>query len=83
MKDTYYKDHWTDIESERFERYMQMFAWSEDSRTLLEPARISAGESVVEIGCGPGFTACEIATWVGPLGHVDGIDVNADFIDFA
>jgi ubiquinone/menaquinone biosynthesis C-methylase UbiE len=82
MKDTYYKDHWTDIESERFERYKHMFAWSEDSRPLLEPARIGAGESVVEIGCGPGFTACEIATWVGPSGHVDGIDVNADFIDF-
>ncbi len=82
MKDTYYKDHWTDIESDRFERYVQMFAWSEDSRPLLDPARISAGESVVEIGCGPGFTACEIANWVGPSGHVDGIDVNAEFIDF-
>ena len=82
MKDTYYKDHWTDIEPERFERYKQMFEWSEDSRPLLEPARISAGERVVEIGCGPGFTACEIANWVGPSGHVDGIDVNAEFIEF-
>jgi ubiquinone/menaquinone biosynthesis C-methylase UbiE len=82
MKDTYYKDHWTDIESERFERYKQMFEWSEESRPLLEPAKISTGEKVVEIGCGPGFTACEIANWVGPSGHVNGIDVNAKFIDF-
>lgn len=82
MTDTYYKDHWTDIESERFERYKQMFEWSEDSIPLLEPAKISKGERVVEIGCGPGFTACEIANWVGPSGHVDGIDVNIDFIDF-
>jgi ubiquinone/menaquinone biosynthesis C-methylase UbiE len=48
----------------------------------MDPARISSGESVVEIGCGPGFTACEIANWVGPSGHVDGTDVNAGFIDF-
>ncbi len=82
MKDSFYKDHWTSIEPERFERYKEMFEWSEDSRPLLEPANIRTGERVVEIGCGPGFTVCEIASWVSPSGYVDGIDINAEFIDF-
>ncbi len=77
MKDSFYKDHWTSIEPERFERYKEMFEWSEDSRPLLEPANIRTGERVVEIGCGPGFTVCEIASWVSPSGYVDGIDINA------
>ena len=37
---------------------------------------------MVDLGCGPGFTAFELATWVGPSGHVHGIDLNAEFIEF-
>jgi ubiquinone/menaquinone biosynthesis C-methylase UbiE len=81
MNETYYRDHWTNIEPERFKRYEQMFQWSDASRALLEPARIQTGEVVVDLGCGPGFTAFELATWVGPSGHVHGVDVNADFIE--
>ena len=82
MNETYYRDHWTEIESERFERYKLMFEWSDASRPLLEPAGIQTGDVVVDLGCGPGFTALELATWVGPSGHVHGIDVNADFVEF-
>lgn len=82
MVDTFYKDHWIEIEPERFERYKQMFAWSDDDRRYFDPANIGTGETVVEIGCGPGFTACEISNWVGPSGRVDGVDVNAEFIQF-
>ena len=83
MNETYYRDHWTDIEPERFERYKRMFEWSDASRALLEPAGIQMGEVVVDLGCGPGSTALELAAWVGPSGHVHGVDVNADFIAFA
>ena len=79
---TYYRDHWIEIEPERFERYKQMFEWSEASRPLLEPAGIRPGEVVVDLGCGPGFTLFELASWVGPSGHVHGIDINADFVAF-
>ena len=58
MADTFYRDHWIDIEPERLERYKQMFAWSDEQLPFFEPARISEGEHVLEIGCGPGFTAC-------------------------
>ena len=83
MNETYYRDHWTDIEPERFERYKRMFEWSDASRPLLEPAGIQTGEVVVDLGCGPGFTAFELASWVGPSGHVHGIEINADFVAFA
>jgi len=83
VNETYYRDHWTEISTERFERYKQMFEWSDASRPLLEPAGIRAGEVVVDLGCGPGFTACELASWVGPSGHVHGVEINADFVEFA
>jgi ubiquinone/menaquinone biosynthesis C-methylase UbiE len=79
---TYYRDHWISIEPERFEHYKQMFQWSEASRPLLEPAGIQPGEVVVDLGCGPGFTALELASWVGGSGRVHGIDVNAEFVEF-
>jgi ubiquinone/menaquinone biosynthesis C-methylase UbiE len=82
VNETYYRDHWTEIEPERFERYKHMFEWSDSSRPLLEPAGIQTGDVVVDLGCGPGFTAFELATWVGPSGHVHGIEVNADFVEF-
>ena len=82
MNEAYFRDHWTDIGPERFERYKRMFEWSDASRPLLEPAGIQTGEVIVDLGCGPGFTAFELATWVGPSGHVHGVEVNADFIEF-
>jgi ubiquinone/menaquinone biosynthesis C-methylase UbiE len=83
VNETYYRDHWIDIEPERLERYKQMFEWSDASRPLLEPAGIRAGEVVVDLGCGPGFTAIELASWVGPSGHVHGVDINTDFVEVA
>ena len=82
VSETYYRDHWTKIEPERFERYKQMFEWSEATRPLLEPAGIQTGEIVVDLGCGPGFTVLELANWVGPTGHVHGVEVNEDFVEF-
>ena len=82
MNETYYKDHWAHIEPERFERYIQMFEWSEASRPLLEPAGIQIGDVVIDLGCGPGFTTMELADWVGPSGQVHGLEVNEDFIEF-
>ncbi|MDH3700603.1 MAG: methyltransferase domain-containing protein [Alphaproteobacteria bacterium] len=82
-KDSFYKDHWTEIESARFDRYDRMFQWNPESKPLFEPADIQPGQTVADFGCGPGHTAIELAGWVGCEGHVHALDINAAFIDRA
>jgi ubiquinone/menaquinone biosynthesis C-methylase UbiE len=79
--ETYYKDHWVEIEPERLDRYEEMFQWSPAFDRALEPAGIEAGHAVADFGCGPGYLAMELLRRVGAGGHVHALDVNADFID--
>jgi arsenite methyltransferase len=80
---TYYSDHWAEIEDERFERYNRMFAWRPELGPLFEPAEIEAGQDILDVGCGPGFAVLEFAQVVGPTGSATGVDLNARFIDEA
>src|SRR5262252_999270 len=57
-----------------------MFQWNPASSALYEPADIRPGHIVADFGCGPGYTAIEIAKWVGPSGHVHALDINPDFV---
>jgi ubiquinone/menaquinone biosynthesis C-methylase UbiE len=47
---------------------------------LIDRARASAGERVVDIGCGAGATTMAFAQKVGPAGHVLGIDISAPML---
>ena len=78
--DTFYKDHWVEIEPERLDRYEKMFQWSPANDRLLEPAQIASGQVVADFGCGPGAMAVELARQVGPEGHVHAMDLNAEFV---
>lgn len=79
--DRYFHDHWVTIERERFERYDQMFRLDPArAATLLAPVGVEAGHVVVDLGCGPGYVAAELAKLVGPDGLVHAVDVNADFV---
>lgn len=80
VRDTYYRDHWVQIEPERLDRYEQMFRWSPAYARLLEPAQIEHGQVVADFGCGPGAMAVELAKQVGAGGHVHAMDVNAEFV---
>lgn len=79
--DSYYKDHWVEIEDDRLDRYEQMFQWSPAFERLLEPADIAPGQTVGDLGCGPGFLTIQLLERVGPNGHVHAFDVSADFIE--
>ena len=81
--DTYYKDHWVEIEPERLEAYEQMFEWRPQNAPLLEPAQLAPGQVVVDYGCGPGGLAVELARRVAPTGRVHGVDLNAAFLERA
>jgi len=46
-------------------------------------AGLQPGMQVLDIACGPGFTACELAKFVGVTGHVTGIDLNEKLLAVA
>ncbi len=81
--ETYYRDHWLDIDPERIEGYEEMFRWRPEMAALLAPAEIEAGQTVVDYGCGPGMLAIELARRVGEQGWVHGVDINEMFIERA
>jgi ubiquinone/menaquinone biosynthesis C-methylase UbiE len=76
----YFEDHWREIDSERLDRYELMLAWRPEHDVLIAPARIEAGQTVLDFGSGPGHLAMELGGRVGAGGHVHGVDLNADFV---
>lgn len=49
-------------------------------RKILRPARLQAGESVLDVGCGTGSLAIEARRQVGAAGAVQGIDASEEMI---
>ena len=82
-EDSYYRDHWLEVEPERVAAYEQMFQWRPQMAPLLEPARLAAGQCVVDYGCGPGQLTLELARRVGDAGRVHAVDLNALFLERA
>ncbi len=79
--DSYYKDHWVEIEPDRLDRYEDQFVWGPGRDRLLEPAELRVGQSVADYGCGPGYLSVELAKRVGEAGHVHAFDINANFVE--
>ena len=50
---------------------------------VLELLALRPGERAVDLGCGPGLLALEMAKQVGAGGSVDGIDFSASMIALA
>ena len=59
---------------ERWESALQYLLGSVDP-VLFRALELEPGHRVVDIGCGSGDPALAIAKWVGPRGHVLGIDL--------
>ncbi len=78
--ETYYRDHWLEVEPERLEAYERMFVWRQELEPLLAPAQIGEGLTVVDYGCGPGHLSVELARRVGRSGHVHALDINTEFL---
>lgn len=78
---SFYRDHWVNIDEDRLERYQRMFQGNPASDILYEPADIQPGQIVGDFGSDPGHTAIEIARWVGSKGHVHALDINPEFVE--
>jgi ubiquinone/menaquinone biosynthesis C-methylase UbiE len=49
-------------------------------RRVLEALALRPGERVLDIGCGPGLLAHDMAAAVGPGGRVAGVDISEDML---
>lgn len=48
--------------------------WQEENLGFLHRAGFKEGDTLVDLGCGPGFTTVDLARRVGPRGHVIAVD---------
>jgi ubiquinone/menaquinone biosynthesis C-methylase UbiE len=52
----------------------------EQRRVVLDLLEPQIGEDVLDVGCGPGYLACEIAQRVGDSGAVHGVDPSQSML---
>lgn len=56
--------------------------WSEPTRRAMDDAGFGSGDTVADLGCGPGFVTLELAQRVGRSGRVLGVDSSPRFVRF-
>lgn len=61
---------------------VQHQAWSTDANLAWKHAGFTAGMTILDLGCGPGFCTQELAYLTGKTGHVIGVDISQTYIDF-
>ncbi|MBY0312465.1 MAG: methyltransferase domain-containing protein [Phycisphaerales bacterium] len=60
---------------------LQHRLWSDAAAHAWKLAGVGAGASVLDVGCGPGFAALDLADLVTPSGRVVGIDESERFVN--
>jgi SAM-dependent methyltransferase len=60
---------------------LQHKMWSAAAFSIWERAGIRAGHTVLDLGCGPGYTSRDLAGIVTPKGKVVAVDESARFIE--
>ena len=59
---------------------LQHRLWSESAHALWERAGLQPGQTVMDLGCGPGHASVDMAQIVGPRGRIIAIDESAGFL---
>jgi SAM-dependent methyltransferase len=60
---------------------LQHSAWRPRVLAAWRSAEIAPGQTVLDVGCGPGYAAMDLAELVGPSGRVVALDKSARFLD--
>lgn len=56
--------------------------WAEQAFSLWERAKFCPGQTILDLGCGPGYATFDLARIVGPEGRIFAIDESARFLEF-
>ena len=82
---TEYVVFWNDTLADKFDRFRHilMNGLSYHSRVPLENLHVQEGSSIVDVGCGWGDTAIQLAQRTGSRGHVLGLDCVDQFLEQA
>jgi ubiquinone/menaquinone biosynthesis C-methylase UbiE len=54
--------------------------WKPEAQALWDRAGIRAGDSVLDLGCGPGFASIDLAQQVGANGRIIALDLSQTFL---
>ena len=63
-------------EMERLGKQHQV--WAEDNRRFLARAGFGVGATLVDLGCGPGYTTIDLSNLVGPEGRIIAVDRDGE-----
>lgn len=55
--------------------------WGEYAYAIWERAGFAPGQTILDVGCGPGFAALDLARLVGSTGRVIAVDESARFLE--
>lgn len=56
----------------------QHHVWSEDNRRFISRSGFGTGATLVDLGCGPGYTTLDLAQTVGPEGRIIAVDRDGE-----
>jgi len=56
--------------------------WGEYAYAIWERARFAPGQTILDVGCGPGFATLDLARIVGSTGRVIAVDESSRFLDY-
>lgn len=75
-------DFWNEILVPKFERFKHILVdgLTHHSEAIMPSLPVKEGDTVLDVGCGFGDTAIQLAQRVGPGGRVDGIDCCEAFL---
>ncbi|MFC2085431.1 class I SAM-dependent methyltransferase [Bacteroidota bacterium] len=69
-------------EEELFRLKFQHQVWSEETDYMLKKAGVCNGQTVLDLGCGPGYLSYDLSKIVGPEGKVIAVDKSEKFTDY-
>ena len=75
------KDYILGTHDEEIERLgLQHRAWRQRALDAWRSAEIGPGQTVMDVGCGPGYASLDLADLVGPSGRIVAIDKSERFL---